>query len=200
MALANNFALWRQVFSSFAAPCSQANLVILRRRRPVPNFASWRFNPQISLRVLDDGRETSASEGQSNEANVLLDTIRSGGRKVLVFLGTVAVLIVIIGSMMYLVEGGGRGFESIPAGIYWAVVTLTTVGYGDIVPATALGKVCAAVVMITGFAILAVPFGIMTAELSARIKRPVSTQACKGCSREGHDSDAVHCKFCGAPL
>lgn len=134
------------------------------------------------------------------EASVLLGAVRSGGRKVMVFLGTVVALIVIIGSLMYLIEGGSPGFENIPAGIYWAVVTLTTVGYGDIVPATALGKACAAVVMITGFAIIAVPFGIMTAELTARIGRPVSTQACRECSLEGHEPDAKHCKHCGAEL
>jgi len=134
------------------------------------------------------------------EANVLLGALRSSSRKVMVFLGTVLTLVVVMGSVMYLIESGDSGFESIPASIYWAVVTLTTVGYGDITPETPLGKFVASAIMITGYCIIAVPTGIVSAEITRATFRPVSTQACKKCSREGHDVDATHCKYCGEKL
>ena len=108
-------------------------------------------------------------------------------------------LVTAIGSIMYVVEGGEHGFDDIPTSIYWAIVTLTTVGYGDISPKTALGKLLASVVMILGYSIIAVPTGIVTAEI-ARAGRPASTQVCPNCHAEGHDLDAVHCKYCGANL
>jgi len=134
------------------------------------------------------------------EANVLVGALRSSLRKVMVFLGTVLTLVVVMGSVMYLVEAGDNGFESIPASIYWAIVTLTTVGYGDIVPGTPLGQFMASAIMITGYSIIAVPTGIVSAEMTKATLRPVSTQACKQCSREGHDVDALYCKYCGTAL
>jgi voltage-gated potassium channel len=107
---------------------------------------------------------------------------------------------VIIGSVMYVIEGEENGFSSIPTSIYWAIVTLTTVGYGDLSPQTAMGKSLASLVMIMGYGIIAVPTGIVTVELSQAFGRTASTQACPECSAEGHDPDAVHCKFCGARL
>jgi voltage-gated potassium channel len=109
----------------------------------------------------------------------------------------------IIVSLMYLIEGGqSSGFTSIPRSIYWAIVTLTTVGYGDIAPTTPVGQFIAAVVMILGYAVLAVPTGIVSAEIANTNKnvKIVTTQACKGCLKEGHDIDATHCKYCGEML
>ena len=135
------------------------------------------------------------------EAEVLLIALRASRAKITVFLGTVLVLTLLMGTVMYLVEGPAHGFTSIPRGVYWAIVTLTTVGYGDLSPKTDLGQAIAACVMIVGYGVLAVPTGIVSVELAAatRAKR-WTTQACPSCSREGHDHDATHCKYCGSPL
>ena len=133
------------------------------------------------------------------EAQVLRGALKASSRKITVFLLTVLTLVLIIGSAMYLIEGPSRGFTSIPISIYWAIVTMTTVGYGDLAPQTVLGRMLASLVMIVGYGIIAVPTGIVTAELT-RAVRPVSTQACPVCSAQGHDPDARHCKFCGAAL
>ena len=101
---------------------------------------------------------------------------------------------------MYVIEGEKNGFTSIPRSIYWAIVTLTTVGYGDISPKTNIGQVIAAVIMIIGYGIIAVPTGIVTAELAYTTKSRMSTRVCSHCSAEGHDADAVHCKYCGGQL
>jgi len=134
-----------------------------------------------------------------SEANVMLKALRASSRKIIVFFFTIATLIIIFGSIMYLVEGEENGFSSIPRSIYWAIVTMTTVGYGDISPNTALGQVIASVVMILGFSIIAVPTGIVATEMSRAIEA-VSTQACPQCSSEGHDYGAAFCKDCGAKL
>jgi len=112
----------------------------------------------------------------------------------------VLVLVLLLGSLIYLVEGEDSGFTSIPISIYWAIVTLTTVGYGDLAPQTALGRMVASVVMLLGYAIIAVPTGIVTGEMLGARRRGVSTQACPACGLDGHDADARHCKFCGAGL
>ncbi len=109
-------------------------------------------------------------------------------------------LVVILGSLMYLIEGEEHGFTSILLSIYWAIVTLTTVGYGDISPETPLGQAFAVVIMIIGYAIIAVPTGIVTVELSQAARMPISTQVCRHCNAGGHDPDARHCKYCGAEL
>lgn len=134
------------------------------------------------------------------EARLMMQALRASRRKIIVFLFSVLTLVVILGAIMYVVEGGKNGFTSIPAAIYWAIVTLTTVGYGDIAPATGLGKALACVVMIMGFGIIAVPTGIVTVELGHAMKSEVSTQACPECGAEGHDMDAVHCKYCGVVI
>ncbi|MCP3924298.1 MAG: ion transporter [Desulfobacterales bacterium] len=134
------------------------------------------------------------------EAQLLMKALRASSRKITVFIYTVMTLVVIFGSLMYVIEGGTNGFTSIPRSIYWAIVTLTTVGYGDISPQTVLGQTLASLVMILGYAIIAVPTGIVTVEMSRAFSRNVSTQACPECSAEGHDTDARHCKFCGAVL
>lgn len=136
-----------------------------------------------------------------SEANVLKNALVASAAKITVFIGGVIVLVLIIGSLMYIVEGPENGFTSIPASMYWTIVTITTVGYGDITPATTFGQTIASVVMLLGYGIIAVPTGIVTAEIAFTKKdEDVSTQACKTCSHEGHDANAVHCKFCGAKL
>lgn len=134
------------------------------------------------------------------EARMLTLALKASVRKILVFLAVVLVMVLIIGSLMYMVETPESGFTSIPQSIYWAIVTLTTVGYGDIAPQTVLGRILASLVMILGYGLIAVPTGIVTVELSQGRARTVSTQACPNCGAEGHDPDARHCKYCGAPL
>ena len=134
------------------------------------------------------------------EARVLKLALRASARKITVFIGTVLVLVLIIGSLMYLVEGEKNGFTSIPMSIYWSIVTLTTVGYGDLAPQTVLGRVLASLVMIMGYGIIAVPTGIVTVELSRARHPAVSGQACPHCGAEGHDHDAAYCKYCGSHL
>lgn len=135
------------------------------------------------------------------EANQLMAALKASRRKITVFLFTVFLLVIILGSFMYLIEGPENGFTSIPRSIYWAIVTLTTVGYGDISPKTPPGMALAALVMIMGYGIIAVPTGIVTVEISQQMSaRKFSAKACHECSREGHDSDAQFCKFCGASL
>lgn len=135
------------------------------------------------------------------EASELASALRASARKIIVFLGAVLTLVVIVGSLMYVIEGEAHGFTNIPVSIYWAIVTMTTVGYGDIAPQTPLGKILASVIMIMGYGIIAVPTGIVSVELAgvARGKK-VSTQACPGCGADGHTSDAVFCKHCGTKL
>jgi len=119
--------------------------------------------------------------------------------KISVFIFFVIILVVVIGTVMYLIEGEANGFTSIPRSIYWAVVTLTTVGYGDISPATAVGQFLASIVMILGYSIIAVPTGIVTAEI-IKPSQPKNTQVCPNCLHDKHDDDAVFCKKCGARI
>jgi voltage-gated potassium channel len=133
-------------------------------------------------------------------AGLLRRSLVASRHKIIVFLTTVATLIVIIGSLMYVIEGGTNGFTSIPRSLYWTVVTITTVGYGDITPRTELGQVLAAFVMLLGYTIIAVPTGIVSAELAEQRRIEISTQACPACGRGGHEYDAKHCKHCGEKL
>lgn len=136
-----------------------------------------------------------------NEADVLIRALRDSRRKIFVFLFGVMTLVILFGSLMYMIEGKDSGFTSIPMGIYWAIVTMTTVGYGDISPESPVGRILAATIMILGYAIIAVPTGIVTAEMTrTRAPRTLSTQACPSCGGEGHDGNAKHCKHCGANL
>jgi len=135
------------------------------------------------------------------EAQSLTQALRASVRKILVFLLSVAAIIVIVGSLMYVVEGPANGFTSIPIAMYWAVVTLTTVGYGDIAPRTPFGQLLASMVMILGYGIIAVPTGIVTSELARGASaHGVSTQACPRCGTSGHDVDAIYCRRCGAKM
>ncbi len=135
-----------------------------------------------------------------DEARVMIRALKASSRKMAVFFSVVIALVVVFGSVMYLVEGEGNGFTSIPRSIYWAIVTLTTVGYGDISPSTSLGQAIASIVMILGFTIIAVPTGIVASEMTRAAPRVISTQACTECSAEGHEPGARHCKDCGARL
>ena len=139
------------------------------------------------------------------EANVLMRAMRSSGRKIAVFIFAVVVLVLILGSLMYLIEGAEHGFTSIPKSVYWAIVTLTTVGYGDISPATPLGQFFASIIMLTGYGIIAVPTAIVTAEIAnpsrGRIsRREREASVCPACRCEDHDDDATYCKVCGERL
>jgi voltage-gated potassium channel len=145
------------------------------------------------FRVLKLGHHTK-------EAALLKRALHASRRKILVFLFVVLTLVTIIGSVMYVIEGEENGFTSIPRSVYWAVVTLTTVGYGDISPNTGGGQFLAAMVMILGYSIIAVPTGIVTVELAQAYTDKSTSQACPNCSAEGHDRDAQYCKFCGMKL
>jgi len=134
------------------------------------------------------------------EAQKLMRALRASGRKIIVFISAVFILAILFGSLMYAIEGGNNGFSSIPRSIYWAIVTLTTVGYGDISPVTPLGQIVAVIIMIMGYGIIAIPTGLVSAEMVRTHMQPVSTQACPQCAAEGHDSDAEFCKACGAKL
>lgn len=136
----------------------------------------------------------------SSEANMLLRSMMQSHRKIFIFLFVVVIFVTIFGALMYIVEGAEHGFTSIPQSIYWAIVTITTVGYGDISPHTPLGKALAAMIMIFGYSIIAVPTGIVTAELANELRLERSNKKCGNCGRAGHDADAVHCKHCGSSL
>ncbi|KKH96869.1 ion transporter [Methanosarcina sp. 1.H.T.1A.1] len=133
------------------------------------------------------------------EAEFLIRALRASRRKIILFQFTVLTLVVILGSLMYVIEGAESGFTSIPRSIYWAIITLTTVGYGDIVPETNLGQALASFIMIIGYSIIAVPTGIVTSEMTYA-SRNLKGKVCQNCSFEGHDSDAKFCKRCGAEL
>ncbi len=132
-----------------------------------------------------------------SEANVLARALSNSRRKIFVFFSLMLVLMTIFGCLMYVIEGPVNGFGSIPESIYWAIVTISTVGYGDVVPHTALGRTVAACGMLIGYAIIAVPTGIITAELAQEIGREKSRINCRNCERSGHDLDARYCKYCG---
>lgn len=172
----------------------------------IPTFASVIFAGSQGLLVIRAIRLLRVFRifklmGFLKQGRVLLLALRQSKEKITVFFIFVILVVTILGSVMYLIEGqSGSGFTSIPRSIYWAIVTLTTVGYGDIAPVTALGQFIASFIMILGYSIIAVPTGIISAEL---VKEPVgagNTQACRNCSREGHDDNAVYCKYCGDQL
>lgn len=139
------------------------------------------------------------------EASVLTKALAASRYKILVFMGAVFTLAMIMGTLMYMIEGGESGFTSIPRSIYWAIVTITTVGYGDIAPHTVFGQVVASMLMLMGYAIIAVPTGIVTTEIVSAEKEKkkiekASTRVCDSCGKSGHDADAIYCKYCSAEL
>lgn len=134
------------------------------------------------------------------EAEILAKALKASSHKIIVFLGTVLSLVIILGTLMYLIEGPEHGFTSIPISIYWAIVTLTTVGYGDITPMTVLGKALASFVMILGYSIIAVPTGIITVSLSEATKKQGKGSRCRRCNSTNHQNDAAFCRVCGEKL
>ena len=136
----------------------------------------------------------------SREGRIIVEALIASRVKILVFLFAVVMVVLIIGTLMYLIEGKDSGFTSIPAGIYWAIVTLTTVGFGDITPVTTLGKFIASFVMILGYGVIAVPTGIVTFEIATSIKSAREQRECEHCGHRAHDVDANYCKSCGEKL
>ncbi len=135
------------------------------------------------------------------EAQMLRDALIASRRRILVFFMGVLSLVLILAAMMYLIEGHTTGgFSSIPRSVYWTIVTLTTVGYGDVTPQTPLGQVLASVIMLLGYSIIAVPTGIVTAELTRAQGGRAPERACPSCGRGGHEGDAGYCRYCGAAL
>ena len=134
------------------------------------------------------------------EANLLLRSMYAARRKVLVFFTVVLVICVIFGSLMFLVEGPDNGFTSIPRSIYWTIVTITTVGYGDITPQTVFGQIIATMAMLTGYSIIAIPTGIFTAEIAREMITESNNRQCNVCNRSGHHTEAEYCFQCGVSL
>jgi voltage-gated potassium channel len=152
------------------------------------------------LRLLRIFRVLKLSE-YLEEADILLVALANSVRKITVFLYAVLTLVVVFGSLMYVVEGPTAGFTSIPKSVYWAIVTITTVGYGDIAPQTPLGQMIASTIMIMGYGIIAVPTGIYSAELlNTQKHQNLDNRACQNCGAASHDFDAAHCKYCGHRL
>jgi voltage-gated potassium channel len=136
-----------------------------------------------------------------SEMRFLSVALTNSLRKISIFILFVITSVVILGSIIYLAEGRTNGFTSIPQSIYWAIVTITTVGYGDIAPVTPAGKIIASFIMLLGYGILAVPTGIVTTEMALAVKtRRQGNMACPTCGREGHDQDANYCKYCAGKL
>ncbi|MBS4077854.1 MULTISPECIES: ion transporter [Pseudomonas] len=134
------------------------------------------------------------------QANYLMSALRGSKQKIVVFLVSVCTLVTVFGTLMYVIEGPEHGFTSIPKGIYWAIVTLTTVGFGDIVPKTPLGQVISSLVMITGYSIIAVPTGIFTAELANAMRGEQLQHDCPVCKKNSHEHGAAFCSRCGNQL
>ena len=150
------------------------------------------------LRVLRTFKILNLATYQA-ESNMLIRVLKSSRRRIVVFLFSVLTIVVFIGALMYVIEDADSGFTSIPTSIYWAIVTLTTVGYGDISPDTALGQALAAVIMILGYSIIVIPTGIIASSF-ADDRRRGGPASCPACGKGGHDADAAHCKHCGSKL
>jgi|SRR5271165_20416 len=156
------------------------------------------FTVVRSLRLLRVFRILKLTE-YIGEAAVLRIALKESIRKITIFLFAVLTIVIIVGALMYQIEGEANGFTSIPAAMYWAIVTVTTVGYGDISPKTVPGRILASLLMIVGYGIIAVPTGIVTIEF-ARAAGRGSLRTCSSCGLQPHDQDALHCKRCGALL
>ncbi|PIW59288.1 ion transporter [Shewanella sp. CG12_big_fil_rev_8_21_14_0_65_47_15] len=135
-----------------------------------------------------------------SEGNLLLKAMMQSSRKVFLFFFSVSLIIMVLSALMYVVEGPENGFSSIPKSVYWTIVTITTVGYGDITPKTELGQAIAAFTMLLGYSIIAIPTGILTAEISQEVGRHRDLRSCNQCHKSGHDLDAMYCNCCGCEL
>ncbi|WP_419859970.1 ion transporter [Candidatus Palauibacter sp.] len=156
------------------------------------------------LRVLRVFRVLKLAQFVGGE-RLLINALRSSSYKIAVFIVAVLVVVTLVGAAMYVIEGAEAGFDSIPRGVYWAIVTVTTVGFGDITPQTTVGQMLAALLMILGYGVIAVPTGIVTAEIAGRefnvrSARAAMDRLCLRCASPGHDPDATHCKHCGSEL
>lgn len=145
------------------------------------------------FRILKLARYVGAS-------NKLMLALKSSRAKIAVFLFFVLIVCVILGTIMYMIEGAENGFNNIPKSIYWAIVTLTTVGFGDIAPQTPLGQLIASAIMILGYSIIAIPTGIVSAEMNKKEELPTNTQSCPNCLKEKHQENATFCYSCGSIL
>lgn len=152
-----------------------------------------------ALRVLRVFRVLKLTQ-YLKEAEILFAAFKASRRKIAVFIFSVMTLVVFIGAVIYIIEGEENGFTSIPLSIYWAVVTLTTVGYGDISPQTSLGQAFSVLIMLLGYGIIAIPTGVFTVEMVNEAGKASSNRVCQNCYKEGHDSDAIYCKACGHAL
>jgi voltage-gated potassium channel len=161
--------------------------------------ASYSLLAVRTLRLLRIFRILKLSQFLQEQMGLML-ALKASMRKIIVFLAFVLVLVIILGSLMYFIEGEANEFTSIPVSIYWAIVTLTTVGYGDIAPQTPLGKLLASIIMLLGYGIIAVPTGIVTVDLSNSHLFKGSNQTCSVCGSQRHDDDARYCKYCGNVL
>ncbi len=137
-----------------------------------------------------------------SEATALRHALYESRHKIAVFITTVLIVVLISSALMHIVEGnaGNEAFDSMPSAMYWAIITMTTVGYGDITPITVIGKTTTAVLVLVGYSMIIVPTGILTAEMAGKVRAAITTRACPSCMAEGHDRDAVYCKRCGDPL
>lgn len=194
-------------------------LACLKRRRPyVTSFFGWvdflsvfptylsllvgggsLFVVVRSLRILRVFRVLKMG-GYEKAGATIWNSLKASRQKITVFLLGVMSLMVMIGTLMYLIEGPETGFSSIPVGIYWAIVTMTTVGYGNIAPQTVMGQALASLVMILGYSIIAVPTGIVTVDMAKSAAVKAEPRRCTSCETIGHDADAVYCKSCGTRL
>lgn len=169
----------------FLAPLEMQRLGVIRALRLLRAFRIFKLGHMLS------------------EASELRRAVWASRSKITVFLATVLIAVVIEGAALHLIEGAESGFDSIPQSMYWAIVTMTTVGYGDIAPITPLGKFLAAVIMILGYSLIIVPTGIVSAKLAhsgGKESHRITTQVCPECLKEGHESDATYCKYCGSHL
>jgi voltage-gated potassium channel len=151
------------------------------------------------LRILRVFRVLKLAQFVGGE-RVIMDALKASRHKIAVFIVTVVTVVVVVGSVLYVVEGAEAGFTSIPRSVYWAIVTLTTVGYGDIAPQTPVGQMLASLIMILGYGMIAVPTGIVTVEMTAAARSSQLSRICAGCGQRGHDPDAEFCKSCGREL
>lgn len=133
-------------------------------------------------------------------ANILTDALKNSRAKIIVFLISMLTIVIIMGGIMYFIESEESGFTSIPRSIYWAIITITTVGYGDIAPMTPVGQALASIIMLFGYAIIAVPTGIVSSEITATKKTNLKLHKCSNCGAEGHEKEAKFCKECGGKL
>jgi voltage-gated potassium channel len=171
----------------------------------IPTYLDLIFTGAMSLAVIRGLRllrifRILKITRYSREGIIIVEALKASRVKILVFLFAVVVIVLVIGTLMYLIERENSGFSSIPAGIYWAIVTLTTVGFGDVTPVTTFGKFIASFVMIMGYGIIAVPTGIVTFEIASSIRAVREKRVCGHCGHGSHDVDAKYCKSCGEKL